>query len=144
LAWPLIIIKEGNLMKVSMLLSAAVTACAWVSQATAAIIPESTSDIRTCQAWAETYKGTVNHEPATTRCEAIQECKDYQSANEIELRQCLFTAESNFSRAFSGTQSQVVEASSGVNSPVSTIAPRSDYELRRGKGFPGADADQGD
>lgn len=131
-------------MKISTLLSTAITAFVWVSHASANLIPEPTADIRTCQTWAATHKGTINYEPAGERCLALANCMENRSANREELRECIFEAENQYQRQISGTQPQAVTAPSDVNIPIVTERADSDYERTPGKGYEGQDAAQGD
>ncbi|HUX78269.1 MAG TPA: hypothetical protein VMW10_00770, partial [Alphaproteobacteria bacterium] len=101
-------------------------------------------DIRTCQAWAETHRGTVNYEPASARCLDLQNCRDYRSSNENTWRECVYRAEESFTRQMSGQHTLPVEAPFGPESPIVTENSDSFYENRTGKGFSFDDAAQGD
>jgi hypothetical protein len=132
-------------MKVSMLLSTAITTFLWVGHTRADLIPEPTADIRTCQAWAETHKGTIHYEPAAARCLALANCMENRSANRAELRECIFEAESQYESEIAERQSQAVTAPSDLNVPIVTEASGSDIELNpAGKGYESIDARQAD
>ena len=128
-------------MKISIFLSAAVTAFVWVNSTHAEeLFPE--PDIQKCQAWAETHQGTIHYEPASKYCLALDDCLRNRSSSRVELDECVAEAKHEYNREISGRLPESAAAPSDLNIPIKTERANSEYERAVGKGFEGENAAQ--
>jgi len=127
-------------MKIFALLSIAVSTFMFSSSIQAANIPDPSVDINTCLASAQT--------PAEThRCYALDNCNKNQSSGKEQLNECWFRAEETYrveagaaGAPFHGYGAPLPE----VNSPVSTEAADSQYNIKGGDSKGWTNATQGD
>lgn len=129
-------------MKISIFLSAAVTAFVWVNPAHTDLIPESTADVQKCQGWAETLQGTIHYEPATKRCQALDDCLRNRSSSAVEYNECVAEAEHEYNREISGRLPETATAPTDLNVSISTERYNSEYERKPEKGWEGENAAQ--
>ncbi|OJW46267.1 MAG: hypothetical protein BGO67_08605 [Alphaproteobacteria bacterium 41-28] len=130
-------------MKISIFLSAAVTALVWVNPIYAEeLFPESTKDIQKCYDWAATHGGTIHYEPASQFCQALDNCLRNRSSSRVEYDECVAEAKHEYNRQISGRLPEATAAPSDLNIPIATESANSEYERAVGKGFEGENAAQ--
>src|SRR5947208_13881892 len=121
-------------MKISILLSFAVSICIFSNEGQAAI-PGPSVDLNTCLAQAQM-------ENQKHRCFALDDCYKNQSANREDLTECLFNAEEAYRLKEGGAAgavpaglyqpSSVPAAGGGFTSKVVTEIPDSNYSIKGG------------
>ena len=100
------------------------------------VVPESPRTIKECHIWAESQKGTDLYPHANRRCDALKNCIANESTGELQLRECMTKAESQFLNASNMIQPQLQSGAHQLETDAITTSAGSFYERNGdGKGF---------